>query len=705
MSRHLRFAPEILARLGEELVPHPDLGVMELVRNAYDADAEACSIRLLEADRPGGTLVVEDSGTGMSEEDIYDSFLLLGRSAKTASPTTPGGRRKVGEKGLGRLAALRLGQYVELETRPKDEPGKSHVLRINWADYDTVRAVEDVELKVETRPTSEVPGTRVTIKGLREAFAEADVRRMARSILLLTGPFPQASGFQAKFESEEFEKLLKEASRSFLDQADFRLLARIDDDGMASAALYNWKGDIIHEGDHQTVALNRKRGSRDVHLPFTEAPLATLELWMFLKGGKSLSPLKNSPERHLIWPWLEIVGGVHLIHRGLRVTPYGDPNDDWLELNSRRTGSPEERPSTKTAVGRLIVDDDDQLLQPKTDRTGFVENAAFVDLREFAMRATDWAASERLKDAEVRRSRQIPTSRERVKSAEAQLRDSVKALPKPYRAEIERQVNSYRGETQQLVKAVERDLRLYRTLSTLGTSTAVFAHEVLGPASRLTRMVRALNQLIESNVGEPEFRRTFEEPMTRIGQSLDTVQAFANLSLEMVKKRKRDASAVDVDTVCKEIISLFSPYLSARNISVKTEFDAGAARVNSTIAEIEAIWANLITNSAHALLRQDTPDRAREILVRTHFAENGIMLTVDDSGPGIIDMPIDEIWSPGRTSRTDGTGLGLTIVRDVVDELNGKYEAIAAGELGGAHIMIRLPANTVAIPPARRREE
>ncbi len=705
MSRHLRFAPEILARLGEELVPHPDLGVIELVRNAYDADAKKCTIFLHEADRPGGTLIVEDDGTGMSEDDIYNSFLLLGKSSKTASPITAGGRHKVGEKGLGRLAALRLGQQVELETRPASTPGQAHVLTINWTDYESVRAVEDVVLTVSNRRTSEDPGTRVTIRHLREAFSEADVKRMARSILLLSGPFPEQASFRAILIANEFNKLLTDASQAYLDQADFRLFAEIGDDGMAQATLYNWRGDPIHQADHALVALNRKRGGRDVHLPYTEAPKASLELWMYLKGGKSLSPLKNSPDREKVWPWLDVVGGVHLIHRGLRVTPYGDPGDDWLGLNSRRTGSPEERPSTSTAVGRVVVEDLGQLLQPKTDRTGFVENAAFTDLREFAMRATDWAAAVRLKDAEGRRRHQIPKTRDRMKTAEAELRKAVKTLPPRYRDIVEQQVNAYSGEAQQHVKAVERDLKLYRTLSTLGTSTAVFAHEVLGPASRLTRMVRALGHLMGQHVGESAYAELFDEPMTRIGKSLDTVQAFANLSLEMVKKRKRDTSDVNIDSVCADVIDLFSPYFGERNISVRTEFEAGTARVRSTVAEIEAIWANLLTNSAHALLRHDMPDREREILIRTHHGEGVVVLTVDDSGPGIHDMPVDEIWSPGRTSRTDGTGLGLTIVRDVVEELKGKNLAFEKGELGGARILIRLPAKPALTAPSTARSE
>ena len=63
-------------------------------------------------------------------------------------------------------------------------------------------------------------------------------------------------------------------------------------------------------------------------------------------SGVSLGALRD---------WLGEVGGVHLYHRGLRVFPYGDPGQDWLDMNLRRAASPEERPSTNTSIGRVVV--------------------------------------------------------------------------------------------------------------------------------------------------------------------------------------------------------------------------------------------------------------------------------------------------------------------------------------------------------------
>ena len=83
MSEHLRFAPEVLKRLGEELNPSPEQGILELVRNAYDADASKCTVKLTRVSKQGGTLTIDDDGDGMDIDSLTDAWLVLGRSPKT----------------------------------------------------------------------------------------------------------------------------------------------------------------------------------------------------------------------------------------------------------------------------------------------------------------------------------------------------------------------------------------------------------------------------------------------------------------------------------------------------------------------------------------------------------------------------------------------------------------------------------------------
>src|SRR5947208_2145664 len=143
MSERLRFAPDILRRLGEELNPNPEQGIIELVRNAYDADALTCVVELISTGSLGGTVRVVDDGSGMDREGIAHGWLMLGRSGKGGSQLTPLGRLQVGDKGLGRLAALRLGARADLRTRPDTEPGCEFGVTLDWEHFDEAEIIDD----------------------------------------------------------------------------------------------------------------------------------------------------------------------------------------------------------------------------------------------------------------------------------------------------------------------------------------------------------------------------------------------------------------------------------------------------------------------------------------------------------------------------------------------------------------------------------
>src|SRR5947209_4072060 len=96
---HLHFSTEMLRRLGEELNPHADQGILELVRNAYDADATECVVELLNTQQVGGTVRISDNGEGMTTESIRKGWLVLGASEKVRIAETARNRFPIGNKG------------------------------------------------------------------------------------------------------------------------------------------------------------------------------------------------------------------------------------------------------------------------------------------------------------------------------------------------------------------------------------------------------------------------------------------------------------------------------------------------------------------------------------------------------------------------------------------------------------------------------
>jgi signal transduction histidine kinase len=685
---HFRFSTEMLRRLGEELNPHPDQGILELVRNAYDADAATCSVQLVDTQRAGGSILITDDGNGMSPEEIRSGWLIIGKSAKAPRKPTQGrGRLPVGNKGIGRLSALRLGRIATLTTRPRGEPRTEYRLRIDWNSFDQANVVEEVPLQVESqkRRSGDPPGTFIQIEELRDSLSKSDVKRLARAMILLADPFaspdPRVTegAFRPVLKAPEFEELESLVSRRYFDEAEYYLVAKLDEKGRASAIVKDYANEVVFRANHKELCADKDR-------PKYKAPPAEFELWMYLLGGKrdfsvrtvSLSELKS---------WLGEVGGVHLYHRGMRVHPYSDL--DWLDMNLSRVRSPELRPSTNNSIGRVAVGDPNGLLLPKTDRVGFIENESFHELRRFAIDALEWVAERRLEQREQRREgAKVETARE-VQDAKKAIDHAVEAVPTKERERVRTAISEYEGAMQREENLLREDLQLYRTLCTVGATTAAFAHQAKSPLAHIVSSAGSLEDYLGPGASRID-SRILREMAGDIRTSADSLLSFAKVTLGLLQHEKRRRGAVSIHSVIEEMEILFRPYLKLREVILYKDFGAEKCSVLASRAALESIVANLTINSLAAFCESTAQER--KLVFRTRNVKKLLQLTVLDNGPGIKGLSAGDVWLPGKTTTREGTGLGLTIVKDIVMELGGSVHAIPRGDLGGAEFVIDLPA-------------
>jgi C4-dicarboxylate-specific signal transduction histidine kinase len=143
--------------------------------------------------------------------------------------------------------------------------------------------------------------------------------------------------------------------------------------------------------------------------------------------------------------------------------------------------------------------------------------------------------------------------------------------------------------------------------------------------------------------------------------------------------------------VIEGVEKLFRPFLEESKVNLTPELAAGSPAVYGTVASVESILANLVTNSLNAFAYEHAPPVERRIVIRTRVVGDELVLKVLDNGPGINGLTISDIWLPGQSTTPGGTGLGLTIVNDAITELGGRADAKAFGELGGAEFSIILP--------------
>lgn len=682
MTDHLRFAPEVLKRLGEELNPNPEQGILELVRNAYDADAATCKVALTQVGKKGGKLTIDDDGMGMTRDQLTDGWLVLGSSSKTARQRTKKfNRLQVGSKGLGRLAALRLGARAELRTRPEQEPGIEHVVVFDWTKFSAAGTIDEVPLNIRTVETSGAPGSTIEVTQLKRRFTKTEVTRIARALLLLASPFDSKESFRPYLEAPEFKALEKLVRGGYWDHAAYEIKAVFDKRGKVKAEM------VDHErGGRITAATHNQIRPGKGH-PAYKAPAGSFELSVFrLSGDAGTRGRTSGVSLTALREWLKLVGGVHLYHRGLRVYPYGDRGHDWLDMNLLRVASPEERPSTNNSIGRVTVLDEGAVLEQKTDRTGFIESESFHDLRTLLQDILNWAAGSRLRERESRRRAETVKAVELLESAQVRMKEEIQAVPKENRVRLAKLDRQVRRATSQRMNTLSRDLELYRSLATIGTTTAVMAHESFNPPNAIIRLVGSVRSRVKKLLGA-DFDKV-EEPVDLIERNARRMAATVSLPRELLAQEKRTPGVQSLNDVVEGTLALLAPLIEEHKVAVETDFTDEDASYVGTVASLESVVANLVINAVSAM---DDVRGERLIRVQTSLEGKSLVLDIADSGPGIRNINIEEIWLPGRSTTNRGVGLGLTIVRDIVADFRGTTEVEPKGELGGAQFVIQIP--------------
>lgn len=243
--------PGVVFDLGQSLVSDEMTALVELVKNAYDADASTVSISIDRDAKPPagsafqdstGAIVVADNGTGMTAEDIRDEWLIVARSSKRAAKltgqTTPlYERTPLGDKGLGRLGVQRLGRHVELYTSktkvirgqagapPTVEPVEDrHYLAIDWDEFRDRKALHDVPV-VYRRDAGYARGTRIVITGLADPdrWLSKNLPELQARLGQFVSPFREVANFKltGRLNGESFD--LADASERLLAQASERI--------------------------------------------------------------------------------------------------------------------------------------------------------------------------------------------------------------------------------------------------------------------------------------------------------------------------------------------------------------------------------------------------------------------------------------------------------------------------------------------------
>jgi signal transduction histidine kinase len=460
---HLSISSHVVVQLGEELVTDVEQALLELTKNAYDADSETCDIVIepdwtITRDHPAyellfgeqadsentdtvvGRLQVIDHGDGLSEAAVKDGWLRISSSIKRPGAggkkeKTPSGRTPVGDKGLGRLATMKIGTVLRLKTALDGEHAWRTVA-FSWKSFTPDRTLEMVPVFEGKEPRSNTDkGTIIEVIGLRDRNRWADLERIEKELIprlsSLISPFQEALGFAVTITHGKhyFElaplapELLNLAAARFSFSWDGEVLtheAKIDQtlfrgrEGEEARAAYESVFPSKADEFYEYVANPKRLGRRGIKklvgdgtafielsdsdhltsLPTNQklpgainpGPL-NIEFHYFLLIRENVQKLKTAGVTST--EQLKAMAGVGIFRDGFRIST----DRDWIGMSEGQTSGGSYyglRPSN--TVGYVTISNEhNPWLIEKSDREAFVDNPEYRGFMLLSTKCRDYA--------------------------------------------------------------------------------------------------------------------------------------------------------------------------------------------------------------------------------------------------------------------------------------------------------------------------
>ncbi|GHV85093.1 hypothetical protein AGMMS50230_07010 [Spirochaetia bacterium] len=395
----------LLEQMGEQLIKSESIALMELIKNAYDADASYCTVEMENIESPKeGSIIITDDGTGMNYEILKDVWLDIGTSNKADKKKTINKSRSpkyhripLGEKGIGRFGVHRLGHEIEVVSRMEGE--EECQLLIDWDAIDKSKYIEDFPITLKKRPAETFKknhGTKITIRRLKNTWDRATVRECHRAITSLNSPFDGIENFRSDLTvhgSNWLEGLLEyddineyklysfEAIFSGTHITDFKYSFLPYPNMMGITERIVTTNDLA-ETSRRLVGADENRKPYTVDLAKEKIGTIVFKGIIFDLDTKilkiaTLSDVKGFKN------YLSTNGGIRIFRDKLRVWDYGEPENDWLEMETRRINQPTMKISKRQILGTVYLNGSESTdLRETADREGFLNNDAYKALKD-----------------------------------------------------------------------------------------------------------------------------------------------------------------------------------------------------------------------------------------------------------------------------------------------------------------------------------
>ncbi len=222
------------------------------------------------------------------------------------------------------------------------------------------------------------------------------------------------------------------------------------------------------------------------------------------------------------------------------------------------------------------------------------------------------------------------------------------------------------------------------------------AHEIKNPLTPIQLSAERLQRKLSGQL-ESEQQSMLDRYTHTIVQQVEAMKSMVNAFTEYARSPAQQSSRLDLNAMLEDVVVLYHENHS--EVRIDLELDKNLPEIDADDVRLRQLLHNLIKNSL------ETIDGEGWIRLKTELTESSgrswIELTVSDSGAGIADEVMDNLFDPYVTTKSAGSGLGLAIVQKIVDEHGGSVR-VGRAQRGGAKFTVRLPLSEAADDASNR---
>ena len=694
-----RFDVNTFRLLGRDLITDRITALFELVKNSYDANAENVSIQFFKIGKrhEDSKIIIKDDGIGMSLQDIEDKWMVIGANNKRKSLYSPEPykRRYIGEKGIGRFAVDKLGQYVLIRTRQEGDK-KELVVTINWQTYEdlakqqiSLQLFTDIENKYEfVEPTIDEGTTILEIFSPRELWSLNDIQRAEKELARIVSPFNESKfPFNISIYAPEYEPYFRPVVLETKEK-DF--------------ASHEFKLDFDEDSGYQEC-LEFDNSQKEVVVKKVQKPsFGFIKFFFYYFNSDAKNRFNNfykGTDTH--------IDGVKIYRDGILTTPFAEyeaqdeKRRDVLGLNKRRWRATFDRLGTRDCIGFIeITRKGNPQIIDSTNRQDFLSTPEFKELKDFIYRQLDIFMQGFKMERTAKKEKRIGI----FKKSQVALKDIQKEFKKlesvekdNNRTEVIEKITekiseltegftAISTEYQQSQKEEKRKEKMYFSLMSLSLFAANVSHAV-----------RTVIYSIKDDalyLSKEEFTIDKQERFKKLAKRINReIQRLLKVVDFMLKYAKTDLPEEEfkIKELIENVFDAHETIFNQKNIEISLELDAGLHLIGNTVM-FQDIITNLISNSIKALEGEFN----RKIYCSLKAGASSIEIYYADNGVGIPENKRTKVFDMYYTTTAEqgGAGIGLYIVKTNVEMLEGAVEIVNNAKFEhGAAFAISIPFN------------